>query len=33
MELIDFVVWVCGISREEAILEILNLRAGGAERN
>jgi hypothetical protein len=30
MELIDFIAWVYGISREEAILEILSLRAGTA---
>jgi len=33
MELIDFIAWVYGISREEAILQILSLRAGRAERN
>ena len=33
MEMIDFIVWVYGISREEAILQILSLRAGRAERN
>ena len=32
MEMIDFIVWVYGISREEAILQILSLRAGGAEK-
>ena len=33
MELIDFVAWSYGISREEAVLEILSLRAGKPERN
>jgi hypothetical protein len=33
MELLDFIIWVYGISREEAVLEILNLRAGKPENN
>jgi hypothetical protein len=33
MELLDFIIWVYGISREEAVLEVLSLRAGNTERN
>jgi hypothetical protein len=33
MELIDFIAWSYGISREEAVLEVLSLRAGKPERN
>jgi hypothetical protein len=33
MELLDFIIRVYGISREEAVLEVLSLRAGNTERN
>jgi hypothetical protein len=33
MELLDFIIWVYGISRQEAVLEVLSLRAGNTERN
>jgi hypothetical protein len=33
MELLDFIAWVYGISREEAVLEVLSLRAGKPQSN
>jgi hypothetical protein len=33
MELLDFIAWAYGISREKAVLEILSLRAGKPEKN
>jgi hypothetical protein len=33
MELIDFIAWSYGISREEAVLEVLSLGTGKVERN
>ena len=33
MEFIDFIAWTYSISRLEAILEILSLKTGKAERN
>jgi hypothetical protein len=33
MELLDFIAWTYGISREEAVQEVLSLRAGNTERN
>jgi hypothetical protein len=33
MKLLDFIIWVYGISREEAVLEVLSLKAGKEENN